>query len=80
MGYVDYLLKHLQINYSLTTVRLITTGVFPNSGALLTYNNLSVPHTLKKLTTWVFLTLQYGFNFKFLGVPNLTLLNCFNIY
>ena len=22
-------IKHLQINYSLTTVRLITTGVFP---------------------------------------------------
>ena len=50
MGSMDYLLKGLQIDYSLNTVRLITTEVFLNSCALLTYNNLSVPHTLKQST------------------------------
>ena len=52
----------------------MTTGVFISSCAL-----LSVPHSLILLTTCVFLTLQYGFNFNNLSVPSLTLLNGFNI-
>ena len=56
MGYMDYFL-YLQIDYILTTVKLITTRVFTPEHYI-AYNNFSVPFTLKQLTTWVFLTLQ----------------------
>ena len=46
MGYTDYFL-HLQIDYLLTTVKLITTGVFLTPEHYITYDNLSVPFTLK---------------------------------
>ena len=71
--------KCLHINYSLTTVILTTTGVFPSSWALLNYNTLIVFCILKWLTGLVFLTLQYGFNVDYLSIPNQTLLNSFNI-
>ena len=55
-GYTDFF-SCLRIDYLLTTVKLITTGVFTPKHYII-YNSFSVPFTLNQLPTWMFLTLQ----------------------